>query len=59
MRSIHGRLDSIWKNARNAARSRSRWLSGTSSDSSAARIAARRSALIRRTTAAKMSFFEP
>jgi len=56
MRSIHGRRDSMSKKARNAARSLARWLSGACSR--AALIAARRSALIRRTTAAKMSAFE-
>jgi hypothetical protein len=56
MRSIHGRWDSVSKNAPKQARSQARWLSGACS--SAAPIAARRSALIRRTTAAKMSAFD-
>ena len=53
MRSIHGRCDSMSKKARKLARSRARWPSGACS--MATPMAARRSALIRRTTAAKMS----
>ena len=57
MRSIHGRVESISKNARKLARSTSRYPPSVSSMASL--MASRRSALSRRTTAAKISAFEP
>ena len=57
MRSIHGRWDSMSKKARNEARSISRWPGPACSMASF--MAVRRSALSLRTTAAKISAFEP
>ena len=56
IRSIQGRLDTMSKNARKQARSLARWLS--SARSTAIAIARRRSRLIARTTAAKISALE-
>jgi hypothetical protein len=53
MRSIHGRVDSMSKYARNDARSRFRWPPSVCSRASF--MACLRSVLIARTTAAKIS----
>ncbi len=57
IRSIHGRLDSSSKYARKHSRSRARW--PPSLCSIACFIAVRRSVLMPRTTAAKISALEP